>query len=200
MGKALAGGSGWVLLAWSPRLGRLTNQWAPDHAHCLGDGAIVLALDMYEHAYHMDFGAKAGEYVDAFMGNIAWERAEQRLDQARKISPSSPALPPGEVSVAELQAMLNRGEEIIILDVRLDEDLAKAADTLPGALRRKPEEVGIWANDLPGGRSVVAFCVYGFHVSRDAVAAMRDKGVNARSLSGGVAAWRACGGSTVPKQ
>jgi superoxide dismutase, Fe-Mn family len=33
--KALAGGSGWVILAWSERLGRLVNQWAPDHAHGL---------------------------------------------------------------------------------------------------------------------------------------------------------------------
>ena len=34
----------------------------------------VLALDMYEHAYHLDFGANAGAYVDAFMDNIAWQR------------------------------------------------------------------------------------------------------------------------------
>src|SRR5262244_4275363 len=33
MAKALAGGSGWVMLAWSERLGRLVNQWAADHAH-----------------------------------------------------------------------------------------------------------------------------------------------------------------------
>src|SRR3954471_13456917 len=70
MGKALAGGSGWVLLTWSERLGRLTNQWAADHCHTLADGAVVLALDMYEHAYTLDFGAKTGAYVDAFMRNI----------------------------------------------------------------------------------------------------------------------------------
>lgn len=35
MGKALGGGSGWVLLSYSPRLGRLTNQWASDHTHLL---------------------------------------------------------------------------------------------------------------------------------------------------------------------
>src|SRR5215216_1851781 len=63
MGKALAGGSGWVLLTWSERLGKLTNQWAADHCHTLADGAVVLALDMYEHAYALDFGAKAGAYV-----------------------------------------------------------------------------------------------------------------------------------------
>jgi Fe-Mn family superoxide dismutase len=57
MGKALAGGSGWVLLSWFPRGGVLVNQWAADHAHALGEATPIVALDMYEHAYHMDFGA-----------------------------------------------------------------------------------------------------------------------------------------------
>jgi Fe-Mn family superoxide dismutase len=72
MGKALGGGSGWVLLMYSPREGRLMNQWAADHTHVLADGRPVLALDMYEHSYHMDYGAKAAAYVDAFMGAIHW--------------------------------------------------------------------------------------------------------------------------------
>jgi superoxide dismutase len=58
MGKALGGGSGWVLLTYSPRDGRLVNQWASDHAHTLAGGTPVLALDMYEHSYHMDYGAR----------------------------------------------------------------------------------------------------------------------------------------------
>ncbi|MBV8392995.1 MAG: Fe-Mn family superoxide dismutase [Alphaproteobacteria bacterium] len=66
-GKALGGGSGWVLLAWSPRDKRLMNSWAADHTHNLANGRPILALDMYEHAYHMDYGAKAAAYVDAFM-------------------------------------------------------------------------------------------------------------------------------------
>ena len=75
MGKALGGGSGWVFLSWSPRAGRLVNQWAADHAMTLADGRILLALDMYEHAYHMDFGAKAAAYVDAYMGALDWSHA-----------------------------------------------------------------------------------------------------------------------------
>jgi Fe-Mn family superoxide dismutase len=71
-GKALGGGSGWVLLAYSPRLGRLVNQWAADHTMTIADGIPILALDMYEHAYHMDYGAKAAAYVDAFMLAINW--------------------------------------------------------------------------------------------------------------------------------
>src|SRR5215210_7154915 len=59
MGKAQGGGSGWVLLTYSPRSGKLINQWAADHTTTLGDGVAVLALDMYEHSYHIDYGAKA---------------------------------------------------------------------------------------------------------------------------------------------
>ncbi len=51
MGKALGGGSGWVLLSWSPRDRKLVNQWASDHCHTLAGGAPILALDMYEHSY-----------------------------------------------------------------------------------------------------------------------------------------------------
>jgi Fe-Mn family superoxide dismutase len=74
MGKALGGGSGWVLLVWSTRDRRLVNQWAADHTCHLAGGAPILALDMYEHSYHMDYGARAAAYVEAFMRNIHWQR------------------------------------------------------------------------------------------------------------------------------
>ncbi len=76
MGKALGGGSGWVLLTWSHRDGRLVNQWAADHTMTLAGGTPILALDMYEHAYAMDFGAKAAAYVDAFMAATRWANAD----------------------------------------------------------------------------------------------------------------------------
>jgi Fe-Mn family superoxide dismutase len=73
MGKATGGGSGWVLLTYSHRDKRLINQWAADHTCCLAGSTPILALDMYEHSYHIDYGAKAPAYVDAFMNNIKWE-------------------------------------------------------------------------------------------------------------------------------
>src|SRR5262249_18961453 len=78
MAKALAGGAGLGVLAWSERLGRLVNQWAADHAHGLPGATPILALDMYEHAYHLDFGAKAAAYVDQAMVNLNWERIGAR--------------------------------------------------------------------------------------------------------------------------
>ena len=80
MGKALGGGSGWVLLTRSPRDGSLSNVGAADHTHGMAGGAPVLALDMYEHSYHLDFGANVGAYVDAFMANIAWARVAARFE------------------------------------------------------------------------------------------------------------------------
>jgi superoxide dismutase, Fe-Mn family len=77
MGKALGGGSGWVLLSRSPRDGKLVNQWAADHCHTLAGGTPILALDMYEHSYHIDFGAKAATYVETFMDAIRWNNAER---------------------------------------------------------------------------------------------------------------------------
>ena len=80
IGKALGGGSGWVLLTWSPRDGKLVNQRAPDHAHALAGGRPILALDMYEHSYHLDYGANAAAYVDAFMRAIDWSAVRHRYD------------------------------------------------------------------------------------------------------------------------
>jgi Fe-Mn family superoxide dismutase len=82
MGKAQGGGSGWVLLTYSPRSGKLINQWAADHTTTIGDGVVVLALDMYEHSYHIDYGAKAAAYVDAFVQNINWQETARRYASA----------------------------------------------------------------------------------------------------------------------
>jgi superoxide dismutase, Fe-Mn family len=83
MGKAQGGGSGWVILAYSPRDKRLVNQWAADHTTTLAGGRPVLVLDMYEHAYHMDYGAAAARYVDIYMEAIRWEHATKLYDQYR---------------------------------------------------------------------------------------------------------------------
>lgn len=82
LAKAMGGGSGWALLSWSSREGRLVNHWASDHTQMLAGATPLLALDMYEHAYHIDFGAKAAAYVDTFMKNIAWDVVARRYDTA----------------------------------------------------------------------------------------------------------------------
>jgi len=41
---------------------------------------------MYEHAYHMDYGAAAAKYVDAFMQNVNWEEVNRRFTSAQKVA------------------------------------------------------------------------------------------------------------------
>lgn len=79
MALSLSGGSGWALLVYNERLKRLENVWSWDHMHGLWDSKIIIALDMYEHSYQMDFGANAKGYVDAFFLNLNWDIINQRI-------------------------------------------------------------------------------------------------------------------------
>ena len=87
-GMSLAGGSGWVMLTYNLHTGELHNYWAYDHMHNVPTGLPLLVLDMYEHAFHMDYGAAAAKYVDAFMQNVKWEEVNRRYVTAHKISES----------------------------------------------------------------------------------------------------------------
>jgi Fe-Mn family superoxide dismutase len=199
--KAQAGGSGWTLLAWSERHRRLMIQWAADHTNCLAGSVPILALDMYEHAYHLDFGAKAGAYVDAVMKNIHWERVGARFrrltERPADIAPIE-AVRDEEIAPEDLLARLQHREGITLVDVYLAEDLPMRSDMLPGAIPRASETIADWADELPRDKPIVVYCVYGFQVSGDAVAELRRRGLEACSLSGGIAAWHAIGAPTVP--
>src|ERR1700722_5600726 len=69
-GKALDGGSGWVILAYAPRDKRLFNHWCADDGMAPAGGVPLLALNIDKHAYAPDYGAEAGKYVDSFMPTI----------------------------------------------------------------------------------------------------------------------------------
>src|SRR5215471_3418451 len=90
MAKGLAGGSGWVLLVYVPRDRRLINQYAGDHGQTTAGGIPILALDMYEHAFHIDFGANATAYIDAFLRNIDWPSTQERYEDAARVEPPRP--------------------------------------------------------------------------------------------------------------
>jgi len=77
-GMSLAGGSGWCILAYNLHTRSLHNHWAWDHMHGPISGVPLLALDMYEHSFHMDYGTAAAKYVDAFFRNIDWEVVDRR--------------------------------------------------------------------------------------------------------------------------
>ena len=208
MARALGGGSGWTVLAWSERLGRLVNHWAADHAHALPGGTPILALDMYEHAYHLDFGAQAAAYVDQVMVNLNWERIGARYRLA--IGEGAPAelflpygSPPQEearISPEELKAALegDADRRPILLDLCQPRDLPRRTDMLAGATMHAPAALSRWVEELPRDRPIAVYCICGFQVSGNAVNELRGRGYDARALAGGITAWHAIGGTTVP--
>lgn len=81
-GASLGGGSGWVILALELSTGALRTVWSGHHSQVLATALPLLVMDMYEHAYQMDYGAAAARYIDAFFANIQWDEVNRRLEQA----------------------------------------------------------------------------------------------------------------------
>jgi len=81
-GMSLAGGSGWTILDLNFSTGDPRIYWAGNHTQSVAFGAPLLVLDMYEHAYAMDYGAAAAKYVDAFFANVAWSEVDRRHTRA----------------------------------------------------------------------------------------------------------------------
>jgi superoxide dismutase, Fe-Mn family len=200
MGNALRGGSGWVVLAYVPRDRRLVNQYASEHSHAVAGGIPVLALDMFEHAYHIEFGANAAAYVDAFMRNIDWSGVEARYEDAAKVEPLRPLVQkefgdlPG-VGVEEVKAMLDSGKPVQFIDARPKHYVSRTQDIVEGATWRDPERVQEWMGELSKSDPVVVFCVYGFHVGCRTAIALREAGFDATYMKGGQSGWKAMGGA-----
>jgi Fe-Mn family superoxide dismutase len=81
-GKGLGGGSGWALLELELATGELRTTWSGHHTQTLATAVPLLVLDMYEHAYQIDFAAAADRYIDAFFANINWDEVNHRLERA----------------------------------------------------------------------------------------------------------------------
>ena len=185
--KALSGGSGWVLLVFQPREGTLVNQWAADHTHAVAGGVPILALDMYEHAYHSDYGAAAGAYVDAYMGNIDWAAVYGRYQRA--VHAASEAYGAGQDEI----------DDALVLDVRRAGVFDQARTLIPGARWCDPAHVAAWSAELPADRELIVYCVYGHELSRATAMRLRAAGLNARYLRGGIDSWQAAGRTLVDK-
>jgi Fe-Mn family superoxide dismutase len=164
---------------------------------------------MYEHAYHIDFGAKAAAYVDQVMANLNWERIGVRyrlaigagVEEAKLFLPyGSPAQEEARISAEELKAALERNDDRrpVLLDVCQPKDLSRRTDMLAGATMHAPAALPRWSTDLPKDRPIAVYCICGFQISGTAVTELRRRGYNARALIGGIAAWHAIGGATVP--
>ena len=134
--------------------------------------------------------------VNTFVNNIAWKRVSVRFDQI--VSPESTQDIHENregISIRELQELSAR-KEVVVLDVRLEEDRTHYGVKIPDTPWIEVHDIETALDQIPSDRPVVTYCVYGFWVSQDSAAALRKKGVDARYLEGGMAAWRAMGYST----
>jgi Fe-Mn family superoxide dismutase len=209
MAKALAGGTGWAILAWCERLGQLVNHWAADDAHGLPGATPILALDMYEHAYHLDFGTNAAAYVDQAMANLNWQRIGARYRLAIRETTAedelflpfgSPVQADARISAEELKAAIecDHDRRPVLLDVCQPRDLPRRFDMLAGASMHALGALPQWIGQLPRDRPIAVYCICGFQVSGTTVTELRRRGYDARALVGGITAWHAIGGATVP--
>jgi len=199
LAEALAGDCGWILLSFVPRDGRLINHSASDHAQSIAGGIPIVALDMYEHAYQIEFGANTTAYIAAFMRNIHWEAVQARYADAIKVSPPRQLHQPEfgdlpSISPEEVQEMLNSGQRVQIIDTRPRHYSTRAQDIVEGAVWRDPECIDEWIGTLSKDEPVVTFCVYGFHIGCQSAAALRKAGFDARYMAGGHYAWKAIKG------
>ncbi|EGY26853.1 rhodanese domain protein [Desulfovibrio sp. A2] len=93
------------------------------------------------------------------------------------------------ITPAELENL--RDGDTLLLDVRRKSDKDAAPETIPGAVWRDPEQVAQWAADIPSGAKPVLFCVRGGSVSRSTLDALKERGIAARFIEGGIEAWKA---------
>jgi len=190
----------WVLLAYLPRERKLVNTIGMDHTWNAAGAILLLALDMYEHAYHMDFGANAGSYVDAFMRNIDWKGVEARYLAAtglgyleHVVDPAGKGLP--SVPVEAVREEAQGAQKPQVIDARPRHYYTKSPDMMAGAAWRDPDRIEEWIGEVRQSEPVYVYCAYGFHVGCNVTAALREKGFDARYVEGGFSAWKAIGGA-----
>jgi len=199
LAEALGGDAGWILLTYVPRDGHLINVSATDHTQSIAGGIPILALDMYEHAYHIEFGANPQAYVAAFMRNINWRAVEGRYQDATVVTPPRPLeqtefgdLP--AIAPEDVHAMIKGGQRVQLIDTRPRHYTTRGQDIAEGAVWRDPERIEEWMGTLSKEVPVVTFCVYGFHIGCQSAATLRKAGFDARYMAGGHYAWKALKG------
>src|SRR5262249_54529716 len=143
------------------------------------------------------------------MANLNWERIAARyrlaigagaLEDELFLPFGAPAEEAARISAEELKAALeDSGDRLpVLLDLCLARDLPRPADILPGASMQAPGALQRWIEELPRDRPIAVYCICGFQVSGAAVTKLRQRGYDARALVGGITAWHAIGGTTVP--
>ncbi len=102
-----------------------------------------------------------------------------------------------EVSPQQLSRLIGLPDQPVILDVRVDVDMADDPRGIPGSVHRSHKNIADWAGAFAGQRVVVS-CQKGLKLSQGAAAWLRHAGAATESLEGGFVAWRDAGLPLVP--
>ena len=79
-------GIGWACLMYDPEVGRLMNVWLDEHdTGLLSTGIPIVLLDVFEHAFMLDYGTDKDAYIGAFFDNLCWKTASERFKQAQDV-------------------------------------------------------------------------------------------------------------------
>lgn len=97
------------------------------------------------------------------------------------------------ITVSELQRRLASSQPPRVVDVRRRQFHAASPHAIAGASWHDPADVARWGAGLPPGNEIVVYCVHGLHVGRSAADSLAARGLDARYLEGGIAAWEAAG-------
>jgi Fe-Mn family superoxide dismutase len=150
---------------------------------------------MYEHSYHMDYGAKAAAYVEAFMRNIRWENVARLYFRASAIQHFRDRA----ITASALKNNLAKDANMLILDVRRRADYENDDGIIPRAIWRDPDLIMHWSGDLPQDKEIVLYSVHGATVSNVVLDHLLEEGFKARYIEGGIEGWKAAGGEMAVK-
>lgn len=183
--QAPAAGPGWRVLGFQPREGTLLNRWSAEPVQATDDSIPLLALPAGSR--QSDDAAADRRPLDARVADIDWALVYRRYQDAVHAASESCGAAQDELASA------------LVVDVRRAGVFEQAPSMIPRAQWCDPATVGEWARELPAGRSIVVYCVYGHEVGRVTAMRLRASGLQARYLRGGIDGWLAAGRPTVPK-
>jgi len=99
----------------------------------------------------------------------------------------------------ELMSVMQRGESIVVVDVRRKDDYLADPQMIPTAVWKDPNQVSVWREELPKDKNVVIYCVRGGSVSNAVLDQLSARDIKACYVQGGISAWKQQGGPLTKK-
>jgi rhodanese-related sulfurtransferase len=98
------------------------------------------------------------------------------------------------ITTSELRDLMRAKKDVAILDVRRQPDFDADKEMIPGAIRRDPEKVTDWGQELPRDKEIIIYCAHGGSVSNAVLDKLLEEKLNARYIEGGLTAWKESSG------